>query len=179
MCGLSCLGSPMKMSVWCPGIGRCSISCPPLTPAARLWFGTSGRMSLSSKSVTTATEWVEESLWFWLAYNNATCDCKAVAQALGIKCFYCGSCWGWFSWNCSIKALISCFSISLGKKRPLSVLKIRAPLHSISMFTAHLWEASCVLLPAVFLDQLWTSPSTSVWLVCFLLCGEVSGFQLG
>lgn len=33
--------------------------------------------------------------------QRATCRCKAVAQALGVKCwvlvFYCGRCWCWFS----------------------------------------------------------------------------------
>lgn len=57
--------------------------------------------------------------------QHATYDCKAVAQALGIKCFYCGSCWDWFSWSCNIKAHLYLFFIyyfflpnEMGKRDP-------------------------------------------------------------
>lgn len=43
--------------------------------------------------------------------QHAMCDCETVAHALGIKWFYCESCWGWFSWSCNIETPLLFFSL--------------------------------------------------------------------
>lgn len=141
MCGLSCLGSRMKTSVWCPGIGRCSISCPPLTPAARLWSGTSGRMSPSSKSVTTATEWVEKRLHLHLSYNVPHGRLHSGTDSWD-KWFYSRS-YAQVIWELVLLEMehqgtsFSSFLNEMGKQGLLLFLKF---MHSFIQF--HLWEAS-------------------------------------
>lgn len=50
--------------------------------------------------------------------QRAACDCRAVARTLEVRCFYCGSSWGWFSRSCSIKAPLCFFPSEMQKQDP-------------------------------------------------------------
>lgn len=58
--------------------------------------------------------------------QHATCDCKTVAHALGIKWFYCENCLGCFSWSCSIKTPLF-FPNVMKKQDPQLFLKLGHP----------------------------------------------------
>lgn len=148
----------MKTSVWCLGIDRCNIFCPPLTPVARQWFGTSGRMNLLSKSVTTVTEWVKTGSDLFMMWHHG--DSKAVAQPFCSSACVAGALVTG-SLGAPASKHISLFFPNCTNKPLTYSWSTECPCFTF-VFTSHLWEASCILILAVFLNQLSTSPPTSI-----------------
>lgn len=148
----------MKISVWCLGIGRCSIFCPLLTPVARQWFGTSGRMNLSSKSVTTVTEWVKTDSDLLMTWHHS--DSKAVAQLLSSSACVVGAVVTG-SLGATASKHISLLLKNCKNKPPTYSRSTRCPCFTF-VFISHLWEASFIFILAVFLSQLWPNLPASI-----------------